>query len=151
MTRPAPDPHPTPPEQPLVETYFDACSRGDAAAVAACFTADATVYDVNHRPVRGAENIGSFYARVREQWSGARWRVDTFVGQDEVAAIEWSMSGTFEGAPFTARGSEHYAFRDGRIDQIRQYWHFDPSSPATGLRDYPYAEDTRFEPEAGQA
>ena len=39
---------------------------------------------------------------------------------------------------FTFRGSEHYRFVDTRIDEIRQYWTFDPAKLDTGLIGYDY-------------
>ncbi|MCW2665628.1 MAG: Major Facilitator Superfamily [Frankiales bacterium] len=128
----------------IVEKYFHACTHGDADAIAASFCQDAVVYDTNHRPVVGAADIGRFYVKVREQWAGASWHVDTFVGEGSAAAAEWTMLVPGEGTPSAVRGSEHYEFRDDRIQQIRQYWTYDADRLATGLRDYPYAEDDRF-------
>lgn len=132
----------------LVERYFRACSTGTRSEIAACFTEGAVVYDLNHRPVRGAKSIGSFYARVRDQWDGASWEINNYLEDDRAAAVEWTMRGRTDGTAFAVRGSEHYEFSAGRIDQIRQYWRFDPSSPSVALRDYPYENDARFEPEA---
>lgn len=136
------------PHQALVERYFSACSTGSAADIAACFTDGAVVYDLNHRPVRGADRIGAFYTRVRDQWDGAVWEVNTYLERGGAAAIEWTMRGVADGQEFAVRGSEHYAFLAGRIDQIRQYWRFDQSSPSVALRDYPYDADARFAPKA---
>lgn len=141
---------PYPDAEALIRGYFAACSGGDPATVAAHFTADAIVYDVNHRPVRGAAAIGEFYARVRSQWGGAVWEVNTFVGTgsgEGPAAIEWTMRGQQGGRDFAFRGSEHYALRGGCIHQIRQYWRFLPQELNTGLVDYPYAEDDCFAPQ----
>ncbi len=54
------------------------------------------------------------------------------------------MVGDDRGQPFCVRGSEHYAFVDTKIAQIRQYWHFDPEELQSELQGYPYAEDPRF-------
>ncbi|WP_246631182.1 nuclear transport factor 2 family protein [Pseudonocardia nigra] len=128
----------------LVRAYFAACSRGDVAAVAGSFCADAAVYDTNHRPARGAAAIGDFYAKVRDRWRGATWHVDTFVGDGTAAAAEWTMLVERDGATVPVRGSEHYEFADGRIRQIRQYWTHDPGAVRTELREYPYGDDARF-------
>lgn len=135
----------------LVRAYFAACSRGDVPGVVASFTPDAVVWDTNHAPVRGAAAIGEFYARVREARRGATWHVDTYVGDGDAAAVEWTMlvpgepgRGGEPGAPVAVRGSEHYAFADGRIAEIRQYWTARRDDPATGLRGFPYDEDPRF-------
>jgi ketosteroid isomerase-like protein len=130
--------------QALVQAYFEACSRGDVDAIAAAFCEDATVYDTNHRPIRGAADIGRFYAKVRERWCGATWHIDTFVGSERGAASEWTMLVRHEGRAKAVRGSEHYEFRGGRISEIRQYWIYDPDTVGVGLQDYPYATDARF-------
>lgn len=59
------------PSHDLVLDHFAACSRGDAAGIAAVFCDDAVVYDADHRPVQGAPEIARFYAHVREQRRGA--------------------------------------------------------------------------------
>ncbi|MPZ00885.1 MAG: MFS transporter [Actinophytocola sp.] len=135
--------------QKLVESYFAACTGGDAGAIAEHFCEDAVVYDLNHDPVRGATTIGDFYVRVRDRWKGATWEVNTYAEGVDTAAIEWTMRGTNRDKPFAVRGSEHYEFRDGAIRQIRQYWAFDRKNPDVGLRGYPYASDARFT--AGEA
>lgn len=139
-------PDTTRPNEALVASYFRACSTGSAADIAACFTDGAVVYDLNHRAVRGADSIGAFYIRVRDQWDGAVWEVNTYLEDGAAAAIEWTMRGVSDGQDFAVRGSEHYEFSAGRIEQIRQYWRFDPSTPSVALRDYPYDADARFEP-----
>ena len=121
-----------------VRRYFEACSEGDADAIASHFTATAVIYDTNVRPVRGAEAIGTWWVKVRERWEGARWYVDTLVEQPDAVAIEWTMTGAREGKPFTVHGSEHYRFEGGRIDRINQYWTFDADRLDTGLVDFPY-------------
>ncbi len=91
-----------------------------------------------NRAHRSSEHI------EEEQWVGAKWTVDTYVGDDRAGAIEWTMTGTDNQRPFAVRGSEHYEFRDGRIDQIRQYWTFDVSAPGSELIGYDYGADDRF-------
>ena len=128
----------------LIERYFAACSEGTADDIAACFAADAVVYDTNHKPIRGGAEIGAFWCRTRERWDGARWYVDSCVSEGDAAAIEWTMTGMLDGARFTLRGSEHYRVTDARIAEIRQYWTFDRDRLDTALVDFPYAA-RRFE------
>lgn len=128
----------------LVDSYFSSCSTGTRQDIAGHFCEDAVVYDLNHDPIQGAAKIGEFYVRIRAQWGGARWLVDTYIGDDKHAAGEWSMHGTTAGEPFVVRGSEHYDFRDGKIAQIRQYWKYDRARPGVALRGYPYPDDRRF-------
>ncbi len=124
----------------LVRSYFAACGVASAEEIAAHFTEDATIYDTNHAPVVGRERIGAFWFRTRERWAGARWRVDSTIEDGDTAAIEWSMHGVADGQPFTFRGSEHYRFRDGLIDEIRQYWTYDPNQPGSALVGFDYSE-----------
>ena len=105
----------------LVRSYFTACGVASADEIAAHFTEDATIYDSNHAPVAGRDQIGSFWFRTRERWAPARWRVDSAIEGGDTAAIEWSIHGVAEGQPFTFRGSEHDRFREGLIDESRQY------------------------------
>lgn len=138
--------------------YFDACTSGNAAAVAGHFTDDAVVYDTNHAPVRGAATIGRFWSRIASKWQGASWHCERLVTDGDTAAIEWKMSGTTSASrggagsavPFAVRGSEHYDFgpRDEGgerlIAEIRQYWTFDAEHPSSELVDYPYGEPDRL-------
>lgn len=124
-----------------ITAYFDACGAAPADEIARHFTADAVIYDTNIRPMVGAGDIGATWVTVRERWGGARWTVDSIVSDGDAAAIEWSMTGTdpASGRSFTFRGSEHYRFAgaDNLIDEIRQYWTFDPDRLDTALREYP--------------
>ncbi len=127
-----------------IVAYFEACSTGSAADIAAHFTPEAVIFDTNIRAVRGAADIGAMWTKVRRRWGGAVWTVDSVVAdaEDGAAAIEWTMTGTDpeSGRSFAFRGSEHYRLADTLIDEIRQYWTFDPATLDTGLLDYPYGE-----------
>ncbi len=122
-----------------ISAYFEACSGGSAPDIAAHFTDDAIIYDTNVAPFRGAQAIGEAWVKIRNDWQGARWTVDSVVVEGAAAAIEWSMTGTDprSGRSFVFRGSEHYRFDNGRIAEIRQYWTFDATRLDTGLRGYP--------------
>lgn len=123
-----------------ISAYFAACCDGTPSDISAHFTADAVVYDTNVRPMVGASDIGELCVKVRQRWGGARWSVDSVVADENVAAIEWSMTGTdpTSARSFTFRGSEHYRFvgDENLIDEIRQYWTFDTERLDTGLRGY---------------
>ena len=125
-----------------ITTYFEACSRGTAADIASHFTDDAIIYDTNVRPIAGANEIGEMWVKVRQRWGGAVWTVDSVIDDGDVAAIEWSMTGTNRADQrlFTFRGSEHYRFLDTLIAEIRQYWTFDTGTLDTALIGFPYEE-----------
>ncbi len=126
--------------------YFDSCNTGTAEEIAAHFTEQAVIYDTNHAPVRTAAGIGRFWDKIRTQWQGAVWQVDSVVAEGDAAAIEWNMSGLTDRGRFVFRGSEHYAFDGDLIAEIRQYWHFDPDSLDTGLVGHPGAAPAVVEP-----
>lgn len=147
-----------------IRAYFADCSHADAAAIGMHFTVDAVIYDTNVPPVRGRDAIGRFWVRVREKWGGAEWHVDAVLEDGDRAAIEWTMTGRTPvqaasaeavgagagtgasevGRAFAVRGAEWYRFEGGLIAEIRQYWTFDPASPGSQLRGFPYAgEDAR--------
>jgi ketosteroid isomerase-like protein len=86
-------------------------------------------------PFVGAARIGRQWVRVRERWGGAVWTVDSCVEAGDIAAIEWSMTGTdpSTGRAFVFHGSEHYRFAADRIAEIRQYWTFNPTTLDTSL------------------
>ena len=126
-----------------IQAYFDDCGHGTAADIASHFTTDAVIFDSNLPPVCGDQAIGQMWLKVRHRWMGASWVVDSVVAEGSVAAIEWSMKGVdpSDRRPFVFRGSEHYRFdAEGLIDEIRQYWTFDPATLDTGLIDYPYPD-----------
>lgn len=128
-----------------IRSYFDACNHGDAAAIASHFTPDAVVYDTNHSPVRGADEIGSFWTKIRAKWGDTRWHVDSCIESGDHAAIEWSVTGTHpERGAFCVRGSEHYRMDGDAIAEIRQYWTFDAQDPGADLQGFPYREREHF-------
>ena len=127
-----------------IRAYFASCGEGNAKTVAAHFTENARIYDLNHAPVIGRETIGKFWEKIVRKWAGATWHLDTSVEDGERAAIEWTMRGVHNGREFTVRGSEHYEFEDGLIREIRQYWTFTPDAPGSELVDFPYTDDPRF-------
>ena len=125
----------------LVERYFEACSRGSAETISACFTDDATIFDTNLPPVRGDVACGRFWTTVRSRWGGATWQVDHGIADGDDVACEWTMRGVADdGRPVTFRGSDHYRFEGDRIAEVRQYWVFDRGGLMSGLLDYPYGD-----------
>ena len=119
--------------------YFLDCNVSNSERIGSHFTEDATVYDLNHDPVRGRENIGTFWVRTRERWGGAAWIVESLVESDETVASEWAMRGTDREEEVLFRGSEHYDFKFGLISEIRQYWIFSGSASVSQLCGYEYA------------
>lgn len=116
-----------------VRGYMDACTAGDADAIAAFLTDDARHYfppDMYDGPWVGAREIAERWATaVRERASS--WTVDEIAVDEHrrTAACEWTHHKAAAGV--VLRGAEFYAFDDGgRITEIRAYY---ASPQAAGL------------------
>jgi ketosteroid isomerase-like protein len=106
-----------------VRSYYDSLNTGDADAVAAHFTDDAVHYYTRREPQEGRAIADN--AALAVEHLNARWTLEHAVeGEDEVA-IEWSM--VFDhprtGERCLDRGAEFLVFRDGRICEVRAYYH----------------------------
>jgi ketosteroid isomerase-like protein len=107
-----------------VRSYYASLNTGDADAVAAHFTDDAVHYYTRRERQEGARAIAENAALAVEHLN-AQWALEHAVeGEDEVA-IEWSM--VFDhprtGERCLDRGAEFLVFRDGRICEVRAYYH----------------------------
>ena len=129
-----------------IRRYYDACTAGDAAGVAACCTPDIVHYFLvpGMKPVRGNEHLGTYW-REAVQLISAEWRVEHAIACEDEAVIEWSMQWTSrdDGERYIVHGAEWYAFRDGLISEIRAYYDHAwprPRNEHTGLVHFPYAE-----------
>ncbi|WP_092202036.1 nuclear transport factor 2 family protein [Blastococcus tunisiensis] len=108
-----------------VRNYMDACTSGDAAAVAAHMSRDAVHYfppDMYDGPWRGNEYIA-------ERWAGlvrtgrSAWTVDSIAVDEDrrVAVSEWTHFK--QAAGVILRGTEWYEFDDHvLITEIRAYY-----------------------------
>lgn len=108
-----------------VRGYMDACTSGDADAIAAFLTDDARHYfppDMYDGPWVGARDIAERWATaVRERASS--WTVDEIAvdADHRTAACEWTHHKGAAGV--VLRGAEFYAFDDaGLISEIRAYY-----------------------------
>lgn len=141
-----------------IRRYYDACTAGDAAGVAACCTSDVVHYFLGPGAANGAERSLTFrLGRMRDPVRGsadlgrvwhefvqlisAEWRVEHAIACDDEAVIEWSMQWTSrdDGERYIVHGAEWYAFRDDLISEIRAYYDWGRNQD-TGLVDFPYAE-----------
>lgn len=126
-----------------VRAYMDACTGGDAAAVAAHLTPDAVHYfppGMYGGPWKGADQIASRWAAaVRD--GGSAWTVDRIAvdAARQVAVCEWTHFKTAAGV--VLRGTEWYVFADGLICEIRAYYAApqDPALPCQELGGFDYA------------
>lgn len=119
-----------------IRSYYEALNTGDAGAVAAHFTDDATHYYTRLGPHEGAETIGQMTNLAVESIE-AQWFVENALegeGGDE-AVIEWTMTwrDPKSGEKRLDRGTEWFVFRDGLIAEVRAYHHGGPKNPSGDL------------------
>lgn len=111
----------------LIERYYDACSRGDANAVAATLCDDVVHWflapNIGSRPVRGAEHLGRYWRKVHGMLAPV-WVVDHGLADGDEAVIEWSMFWNPVGRTrrVVTRGAEWFVLRGERIAEIRSYY-----------------------------
>ena len=86
--------------------------------------------------------MANHWAELQKGGRGARWTVDHEVVEGTEAVIEWSvlLTGPGEEARQLLRGTEWYVFRDGKIAEIRAYYHYTSRTPLNELGGFPYAE-----------
>lgn len=123
-----------------IRSYYAALNTGDAEAVAAHFTDDATHYYTRLDPHEGAETIGQmtdFAVKSIE----AQWFVENAIEEGGQAAIEWTMTwrDPKSGEKRLDRGTEWFLFRDGLIAEVRAYHHGGRKNPSGDLLGFDHA------------
>jgi ketosteroid isomerase-like protein len=123
-----------------VRSYYEALSSGDADRVADHFTDDATHYYTRLGPHEGGRTIAEYSAWAVENIEG-RWFFENGIDDGEQAAIEWTMTwrDPKSGEPRLDRGAEFFAFRDGKISEVRAYHHGGPKNPSGDLLGFDHA------------
>jgi ketosteroid isomerase-like protein len=108
-----------------IRGYFDACTRGDAAAIAAYFAPDGTHYFPDGSAfgaLRGPAQIARCWVQCVRDF-GSSWTVDNLVADPDSrqAVIEWTHFKPKVGQ--VLRGDEWYLFDErGFIREIRAYY-----------------------------
>jgi ketosteroid isomerase-like protein len=117
-----------------VRAYYEDLNTGDAAAVAAHFTEDATHYYTRLGPHEGAETIGGF-AALGVSSIDAQWYIENLIEQGDQVAIEWTMTwrDPKSGDKRLDRGAEWFLIRDGKIAEVRAYHHGGKKNPQGDL------------------
>ena len=117
-----------------IRSYYEALNSGDAGAVAAHFTDDATHYYTRLGPHEGAETIGGYAALAVESIEG-KWIVENALEGEDEAVIEWTMTWRHpeSGERRLDRGTEWFVFRDGLIAEVRAYHHGGRKNPSGDL------------------
>jgi ketosteroid isomerase-like protein len=118
-----------------IRSYYEALNSGDADAVAAHFTDDATHYYTRLGPHEGAATIGQM-TDLAVKSIEAQWFVENVIeGEGDEAVIEWTMTwqDPKSGDKRLDRGTEWFLFRDGLIAEVRAYHHGGPKNPSGDL------------------
>lgn len=117
-----------------VRAYYEDLNKGDAAAVSAHFTDDATHYYTRLGPHEGAETIGN-YAALGVSAIDAQWFIENLIEQGDQVAIEWTMTwrDPKSGAKRLDRGAEWFLIRGGKIAEVRAYHHGGKKNPQGDL------------------
>ena len=125
-----------------IRTYYRGCSTGDAALMTSVLAPDVVHYFTGADPVRGAEELAAYWVEDNAGDRRTAWTVDRAMVEGDEAVIEWSMFITFldDRPGQRLRGAEWYAFRDGRIAEVRAYYRWIPGEPVSELIGFPYAE-----------
>jgi ketosteroid isomerase-like protein len=137
-----------------IRSYYEALNSGDADAVAAHFTDDATHYYTRLGPHEGAETIGQM-TDLAVKSIEAQWFVENAIegeGEGDEAVIEWTMTwrDPKSGEKRLDRGTEWFVFRDGLIAEVRAYHHGGPKNPSGDLLGFDHRGRgyTMLEPDA---
>jgi ketosteroid isomerase-like protein len=123
-----------------IRSYYAALNTGDAGAVAAHFTDDATHYYTRLGPHEGAETIGQMTDLAVKRIE-AQWFVENAIEEGDQAVIEWTMTwrDPKSGEKRLDRGTEWFLFRDGLIAEVRAYHHGGPKNPSGDLLGFDHA------------
>jgi ketosteroid isomerase-like protein len=123
-----------------VRAYYDALNTGDAEKVASFFTKDAVHYYTRMGPHAGARTIGEHTRWAVENIDG-KWVLENGIDDGEQAVIEWTMTwrDPKSGEPRLDRGSEWFRFRDGKICEVRAYFHSNEKNRSGDLLGFDHA------------
>jgi ketosteroid isomerase-like protein len=122
-----------------VRGYYDALSRGDAGEVASFFTDDATHYYTRMRPHHGREIAEN--AELGVKHLDAKWVLEHGIENGEEVVIEWTMLWTDpkSGERRLDRGTEWFRFHEGRICEVRAYFHSNEKNRSGDLVGFDHA------------
>lgn len=125
-----------------IKTYYRGCSAPDVELMKSTFTDDVVHYFTHHAPIRGADALATYWAKMQPRIK-ATWTCDHALVQGDECVIEWTMRWTPPtGVPELMRGAEWYVFRGGKIAEIRAYYinrHLPYAQDSFELEGFPYA------------
>jgi steroid delta-isomerase-like uncharacterized protein len=113
-------------------SYYDALARRDVDAVGEHWREDGVEDLVPIGMLRGRQEIKDFFRSIFEAMPDAETTLVRIVAGDQLAAVEWRMSGTFSDAPFQGvdptgkpvqvRGVDMLEIKDGEIVSNTAYY-----------------------------
>src|SRR5919201_250290 len=135
-----------------VRAYYDALDTGDAEKIASFFTDDAVHYYTRMGPHAGARTIGEHTKWAVDNLEG-RWVLENGIDDGDQACIEWTMTwrDPKSGEPRLDRGTEWFRFRDGRIAEVRAYFHSNEKNRSGDLMGFDHAGRGYTVLESGEA
>jgi len=126
----------------VVRRYFDGCNSGDLDTLLSTMTAGVRHYflPASFPPITGADHLARYWRKYK-QVLDPRWSIDRLVADGDAVVSEWSCLWTPPGTGkrVMSRGTEWYAMRDGKIDEIRAYFIADPAAD-TELAGFAYEQ-----------
>ena len=123
-----------------VRSYYEALNTGDPDAVAAHFTDDAVHYYTRMAPHEGGRTIAE-HTKWAVENIGGQWVLENGIDDGEQAVIEWTMTwrDPKSGERRLDRGSEWFRFRDGKICEVRAYFHSNEKNRSGNLIGFDHA------------
>jgi ketosteroid isomerase-like protein len=123
-----------------VRAYYDALNTGDAERVASFFVDDAVHYYTRIEPHVGARTIGEHTRWAVENIDG-QWSIANGIEDGDQACIEWAMTwrDPRSGERRLDRGTEWFRFRDGKIAEVRAYFHSNERNRSGDLLGFDHA------------
>lgn len=136
----------TPDAERLVREWVSVWNDGDYGKIPDVLAESATVYDPSapEGKVHGHDEFEAFLRELRTGFPDFRITIDDVLTGDEVVMIEWTVTGTHEGAfngiPPTERELEHTGMSktlvaDGKVQEDRIYYDFQEVIEQLGLTD----------------
>ena len=123
-----------------IRRYYDGCNRGDVKLMISTFAPNVVHYFTGYPPVRGAAELANHWANFQKGGRTTYWTVDHAIAEGDEAVIEWTMRSYSSGDshPTILRGTEWYVFKDGKIAEIRAYYHWAHGVEESELDGFPY-------------
>ena len=125
----------------VIEKFYEAWNRHDAAAISAPFAGNRLYADPLTRSDLEGNNLTDHVQNVLDVIRDLRITVTRTISAKDAAAVAWRIEGTWDGklGPLTAsetpvrfEGTEVFEFEDGRLQRVRRS--FDQLAVADALR-----------------